>query len=117
MDKIHGMKTHFCIALMAAMLAACAGGAPADPALQAAGSAAEALGGKQRIQSVKTLLLEGEGIAPNLGQNVKPDSELPVWKVTDFRRAIDVAIISVMLRSRRRFPITRRLTASSCPGA
>src|SRR4030095_17013795 len=36
-----------------------------------------------------TLVIEGEGIAPNLGQNLTPDTDLPVWKVTQFSRAID----------------------------
>ena len=53
--------------------------------------AAEALGGKTRIEQIKTLSLEGEGEAPNLGQNLMPDSELPVWKVTGLRRDIDLA--------------------------
>src|SRR5215468_11265550 len=28
-------------------------------------------------------------MAPNLGQNLTPDTDLPVWKVTEFSRAID----------------------------
>ncbi len=69
-------------------LAACAGTSPEQ---QVINDAAEALGGKARIQQVKTLIVEGEGEAPNLGQNLTPDSELPVWKVTGYSRAIDVA--------------------------
>jgi len=53
--------------------------------------AAEALGGKSRIEQIKNLVIEGEGDAPNLGQNITPDSPLPNWKVTEYRRAIDVA--------------------------
>src|SRR3972149_2961417 len=91
MGKIHGMKTQCCIALMTIVLAACAGGPAADPALRVAENAAEALGGKERIRSLKSLLIEGEGNAPNLGQNRMPDGELPIWKVTEFRRAPDAA--------------------------
>ena len=76
---------------MTIVLAACAGGPAADPALRVAENAAEALGGKERIRSLKSLLIEGEGNAPNLGQNRMPDGELPIWKVTEFRRAIDAA--------------------------
>lgn len=52
-------------------------------------AAAEAMGGVDRVQAVKTVVIEGEGSAPNLGQNVTPDGDLPVWKVTDFKRSID----------------------------
>jgi hypothetical protein len=53
--------------------------------------AAEALGGKSRIQQIKTLTIDGEGEAPNLGQNITPDGPLPVWKVTEFHRVLDLA--------------------------
>jgi Metallo-beta-lactamase superfamily len=52
-------------------------------------AAAEAMGGVDRVEAVKTLVIEGEGSAPNLGQNVTPDGDLPVWKVTEFKRSID----------------------------
>jgi hypothetical protein len=61
------------------------------PELQAVGDAADALGGRQKILSIKTLTIEGEGAAPNVGQNTMPDGELPVWKVTGFKRTIDLA--------------------------
>lgn len=51
---------------------------------------AEALGGKDRIQGLKTLIIEGEATAPNLGQNLTPGADLPTWKVTEFRRSIDL---------------------------
>jgi hypothetical protein len=51
---------------------------------------AKAMGGADRIQAIRNIVIEGEGTAPNLGQNVTPDGELPVWKVTDFRRTIDL---------------------------
>ncbi len=47
------------------------------------------MGGKDRILAAKTLVIEGEGSSPNLGQNRTPEDELPVWKVTGFKRAID----------------------------
>src|SRR4029078_10929679 len=49
------------------------------------------LGGDERRGWVKPLIVEGEGPAPNAGQNRMPDSELPVWKVTEFKRSIDLA--------------------------
>jgi glyoxylase-like metal-dependent hydrolase (beta-lactamase superfamily II) len=53
--------------------------------------AAGALGGEDRILAVKTLAMEGSGIAPNMGQNPFPEGPLPTWWVPDFRRSIDLA--------------------------
>jgi hypothetical protein len=64
-------------------------------------AAAEALGGADRIQSIRTLVIEGEGDAPNLGQNVTPDGELPNWKVTEYKRALDLANGRMRTRQRR----------------
>jgi len=61
------------------------------PELQAVVDAAEAMGGRQKVLEAKTLTIEGEGNAPNVGQNTMPDGELPNWKVTEFTRTIDLA--------------------------
>jgi len=53
-------------------------------------SAADALGGKARIQSIKTIVIEGGGSSPNMGQNPTPDAPLPLWKVTEFKRTLDL---------------------------
>jgi hypothetical protein len=53
-------------------------------------AAADAMGGSDRILAVKTLVIEGEGSSPNLGQNRTPEDELPVWKVANFKRSIDL---------------------------
>jgi glyoxylase-like metal-dependent hydrolase (beta-lactamase superfamily II) len=52
---------------------------------------ARAMGGRDRILSVRTLLLEGTGEQYNLGQNTSPEATLPVYAVTEFRRSIDFA--------------------------
>jgi hypothetical protein len=54
-------------------------------------SAAEALGGQARIQAVKTIIIEGEGTNPNIGQNPLPNGPLSIWKVTEYRRTLDLA--------------------------
>jgi glyoxylase-like metal-dependent hydrolase (beta-lactamase superfamily II) len=54
-------------------------------------SAAEALGGKEKIVAVKTLVIEGSGVAPNIGQNPHPEGPLPTWWVPEFKRRIDLA--------------------------
>lgn len=52
--------------------------------------AAEALGGAERIQAAKTLVIEGEGIAGNIGQNVGPEDALQNWTVTEYKRSVDL---------------------------
>jgi Metallo-beta-lactamase superfamily len=66
------------------------GCAQTSPEHRVINNAVEALGGRQKLLAVKTLTMEGEGPAPNVGQNTMPDGELPVWKVTEFKRTIDL---------------------------
>ena len=70
-----------------ALTSACA---QVPPEQQLIADAAAALGGRERVEAVRSLRIEGEGEAPNVGQNRLPDSELPIWKVTDFVRTIDL---------------------------
>jgi hypothetical protein len=82
------MKKRIVVVFTGLVLAGCA---KPSPEMQVINDAAEALGGKARIQQIKTLTIEGEGEAPLLGQNITPESELPVWRVTEFRRSVDLA--------------------------
>ncbi len=59
--------------------------------VRAIDSAAEALGGKDRIVAIQTLSMEGSGVAPNVGQNPFPEGPLPTWWVPQFKRSIDLA--------------------------
>lgn len=61
------------------------------PELKAVNAAAEAMGGKDKILAVTTLTTEGEGENPNLGQNRTPEAPLTVWKITNFKRTIDIS--------------------------
>lgn len=54
-------------------------------------SAASALGGLERVRAVKTLIIEGEGANPNVGQNRNPNDPLLDWKVTEYKKTIDLA--------------------------
>src|SRR5208283_4890590 len=76
--------------IWAALTFALATAYPQTPEMQVVNGAAEALGGKARIQSVKSLTIEGEGTNPNIGQNPTPDAPLEVWKVTEYKRTIDL---------------------------
>jgi glyoxylase-like metal-dependent hydrolase (beta-lactamase superfamily II) len=50
---------------------------------------ARAMGGRDRVLAIRTLVHEGRGRNYNLGQNRTPDAELPVFEVTEFRRTIE----------------------------
>jgi glyoxylase-like metal-dependent hydrolase (beta-lactamase superfamily II) len=76
------------VVLIATLASACT---QAPPEVQLVNDAAAALGGRDKILAIKTLTIEGEGTNPNLGQNPTPDADLPVWKVTGFKRTIDPA--------------------------
>jgi hypothetical protein len=78
-----------------------AGCASSSPERQAIDAAAAALGGADRINSVKVLSIQGAGVAPLIGQNRMPDDELPVWKVSEYTRTTDVAQRRTRVRQTR----------------
>jgi glyoxylase-like metal-dependent hydrolase (beta-lactamase superfamily II) len=71
----------------AAGLAACTAAAPEQQMLA---DTVAALGGHDRIESAKTLLLEGEGTLWNLGQDMTMEATGQTFAVTGYRRAIDL---------------------------
>jgi glyoxylase-like metal-dependent hydrolase (beta-lactamase superfamily II) len=73
------------------LLAMCAVAFGQSSGMKAIDSAAEALGGKDRIVALQTLSMEGSGIAPNVGQNPFPEGPLPTWWIPEFKRSIDLA--------------------------
>jgi len=79
------------IPLTALLIASAVGCAQVPPEKRMIEDAASALGGRDRLLAAKTIVIEGEGPAPNVGQNTLPDSDLPVWKVTELKRTIDLA--------------------------
>jgi hypothetical protein len=74
------------LALGAGLMAACTRGTPEERVIA---EAAEALGGRDRVQQVRTLALEGSGAVFALGQNHTPDGDLLRWDVTQYRRSVD----------------------------
>jgi glyoxylase-like metal-dependent hydrolase (beta-lactamase superfamily II) len=60
-------------------------------ATKAIDSAAQALGGKDKILAIQTLSMEGAGKVYNIGQNPFPEGPLPTWRVAEYKRTIDVA--------------------------
>jgi hypothetical protein len=73
-------------------------------AQQVVNDAADALGGRDRVLAVKTLLVEGEGKEFSFGQGsswTEMGQEASVWKVMGYRRAYDLTA------SRARFEQSR----------
>jgi glyoxylase-like metal-dependent hydrolase (beta-lactamase superfamily II) len=70
------------------LLAACS---PGTPEQQFVADAMEQLGGRNRIQAVKTLTIEGEGVNYNLGQDMKPEADTQQFVVANYKRQIDIA--------------------------
>jgi glyoxylase-like metal-dependent hydrolase (beta-lactamase superfamily II) len=50
---------------------------------------AQAMGGSKRVLGVKTIMLRGTGENYNLGQNLTPEADLPLYSVTSYVRVID----------------------------
>jgi len=74
--------------LVAAFASACA---QATPEQQIINDSATALGGRDRILAVKTLVLEGEGTNGNLGQDMTMESSGQLFQVSDYKRSVDIA--------------------------
>ena len=74
--------------LTAAVLAGCS---RATPEQRVVNDAAAALGGNDRVAAAKTLVIEGEGAQGNLGQDMTPEAASQEFKVTEYKRSIDVA--------------------------
>jgi glyoxylase-like metal-dependent hydrolase (beta-lactamase superfamily II) len=72
--------------ILLAMAAIAVGQSSGQKAIE---GAAQALGGKDRILAIRTLTIEGSGVAPNVGQNPFPEGPLPTWWVAGFKRSID----------------------------
>jgi glyoxylase-like metal-dependent hydrolase (beta-lactamase superfamily II) len=61
---------------------------------QIVGDAAMALGGRERILAVKTLIVEGGGRDLNVGQSLRFDDiglQSDVWQIREYKRAYDLA--------------------------
>ena len=71
--------------------AALVGCSQPSPEQQIVNDAAQALGGRDRITAVKTLVVEGAGTQYNLGQDVTPGASGQTFTVSGYKRAVDVA--------------------------
>lgn len=80
-------QTLFGLTLIAA-LAACSRGTPEQ---QFINDAVTSIGGRARVEAVKTLTLEGEGVNYNLGQDMKPEAATQQFAVSGYKRQFDLA--------------------------
>jgi glyoxylase-like metal-dependent hydrolase (beta-lactamase superfamily II) len=98
--------------LLTLLLTLLAGCASSGPESQLINNTVAAVGGADAINAVNTLVLEGTGDAYNLGQNSRPDAELPRFEVTKYRKAID---FSNMQWRQELVRIPRYVTANTDP--
>lgn len=87
---LNRLYTRWLVTTLAVLLLAPGAGAQ-RPGRSLIEEVAQAMGGRDRILSVRTLILEGTGENYNLGQNTSPEAALPVYAVTELRRSIDFA--------------------------
>src|SRR5689334_6296300 len=81
-------RTAYVALLAAATLVGCSRSTPEQQVID---GAAAALGGRDRILAVRTLVIRGDGTHYNLGQDVVPNASGQTFAVTGYRRSIDVA--------------------------
>jgi glyoxylase-like metal-dependent hydrolase (beta-lactamase superfamily II) len=70
-------------------LAGCS--SPGTPEQQFVDDAMRALGGRSRVEAAKTLVIEGEGVNYNLGQDMKPEAATQQFAISNYKRQIDIA--------------------------
>lgn len=75
---------------------------PAPTAADVVMSAAAALGGRDRILAVRTLVIEGYASNPNIGQAMTPEADPLLWMIPDYRRSLDLANGRMGLQMTRR---------------
>lgn len=63
---------------------------PAPPEQQFVNDAMQALGGRSRIEAIKTITIEGTGVNYNLGQDMKPEAATQQFAITGYKRELDV---------------------------
>ena len=83
------------------LLIALAGCTKPSPEQAVVDDAAAALGGKSRLQALKTLTLEGDGTNFNIGQDMVPDASSQTFTVTAYRRSMDLAAARMRIEQTR----------------
>lgn len=63
---------------------------PAPPEQQFVNDVMQALGGRGRIEAIKTITIEGTGVNYNLGQDMKPEAATQQFAITGYKRELDL---------------------------
>lgn len=82
------MKKMYWSILVAALAGACS---QTPPETQVVNDAADALGGRDRILAVRTITAEGGGTDGAVGGGATPDAPPNTFKVTEYKRTLDLA--------------------------
>lgn len=80
------MRRIHLVTLSVLLAAACAQTPPERVIIN---DAAEALGGADAVMALQSLQIVGEGTNGNIGQNMTPEAEMLLFKVTGYRRTMD----------------------------
>ncbi len=72
-------------------IAALVGCTAATPEQQFVDDAMRSLGGRSRVEAAKTLVIEGEGVNYNLGQDIKPEAATQQFAISSYTRQIEIA--------------------------
>lgn len=86
MKSMH--PTHLMHLIATAALVGCTA---ATPEQQFVDDAMRSLGGRSRVEAAKTLVIEGEGVNYNLGQDMKPEAATQQFAISNYQRQIDIA--------------------------
>jgi glyoxylase-like metal-dependent hydrolase (beta-lactamase superfamily II) len=63
---------------------------PKPPEQQFIDDAMRAVGGRAKIEAVKSIVIEGTGVNYNLGQDMKPEAATQQFEITGYKREIDI---------------------------
>ena len=78
-----------CTSLVVLAAARCS--TPLPPEQQFVEDELRAVGGRARVETVKSIVIEGTGVNYNLGQDIKPEAATQQFEITGYKRQIDVA--------------------------
>ena len=78
----------FLIGSIALALGGCT--TPLPPEQQFVEDALRAVGGRARVEAVKSVVIEGTGVNYNLGQDIKPEASTQQFEISGYKRQIDV---------------------------
>jgi glyoxylase-like metal-dependent hydrolase (beta-lactamase superfamily II) len=92
------MTRIFHLFLLTALMASCASPTPEQQVLE---SAADALGGRDRLLDIDTLVLEGEGTLWNVGQDMTMEATGQTFAVTGYRRAMGLDGVRMRIEQTR----------------